>query len=122
MKLILTHFTALLLAPLAALHAADALKSKLNPDQSAGIDPDDGTGPRPDKAALPKLIPNPGISYPDGQQTADGMIHHIWDYSRSKEQEILMTTFREEDVLAASDEAASHVKANRKLVSKGGTP
>ena len=27
-----------------------------------------------------------GISYPDGQQTADGTIHLIWDYSRSKEQ------------------------------------
>ncbi len=64
-----------------------------------------------------------GISYPDGQQTADGTIYLIWDHSRSKEQEIVMTTFREEDVLAASDEAtAARVKTNRKLVSKGGTP
>ena len=63
-----------------------------------------------------------GISYPDGQQTADGTIHLIWDFMRSKEQEIVMTTFREEDVLSATEEAASRVKANRKLVSKGGTP
>jgi hypothetical protein len=33
-----------------------------------------------------------------------------------------MTTFRKEDVLAAHDEAATRVKTNRKLVSKGGTP
>jgi hypothetical protein len=36
---------AVLLAPLAAVHAADGPKP--NPDQFAGIDPDDGTGPRP---------------------------------------------------------------------------
>lgn len=62
------------------------------------------------------------VSYPDAQQTADGTIHLIWDYNRSKEQEILMTTFREEDVLAANAEAATRVKTHRKLVSKGGTP
>ena len=62
------------------------------------------------------------VSYPDAQQVADGTIHLIWDYNRSKEQEILMTTFREEDVLAANDEAATRVKTHRKLVSKGGTP
>jgi hypothetical protein len=45
------------------------------------------------------------VSYPDAQQTDDGNIHLIWDYSRSKEQEIWMATFREEDVLAASEEA-----------------
>ncbi|MFM8903996.1 MAG: sialidase family protein, partial [Verrucomicrobiota bacterium] len=61
-----------------------------------------------------------GCSYPDAQQTADGTINLIWDFARSKEQEIWMTTFREEDVLAANDEAAARVKANRKLVSKGG--
>ncbi len=60
-----------------------------------------------------------GISYPDGQQTADGSIHLIWAFYHSKEQEIVMPTFREEDVLSASDEPAC-VKANRKLVSKGG--
>jgi hypothetical protein len=63
-----------------------------------------------------------GCSYPDGQQTADGTIHLIWDYMRSKSQEIVMTTFREEDVLAASAETIARVKSNRRLVSKGGTP
>jgi hypothetical protein len=58
----------------------------------------------------------------DVQQIPDGTIHLIWDFSRSKEQEILMTTFRKEDVLAAHDEAATRVKTNRKLVSKGGAP
>jgi hypothetical protein len=62
-----------------------------------------------------------GCSYPDGQQAADGTIHVIWDYMRSKSQEIVMTTFREEDVLSASSEAVARVKANRKLVSQGGT-
>ena len=61
------------------------------------------------------------VSYPDAQQVADGTIHLIWDYSRSKEQEILTTTFREEDVLAADEAATARVKANRHLVSKGGT-
>ncbi len=63
-----------------------------------------------------------GCSYPDVQQTADGTIYLIWDFMRSKNQEILMTTFREEDVLSASREVARKVAANRKLVSKGGTP
>jgi hypothetical protein len=62
------------------------------------------------------------VSYPDGQQTADGTIHLIWDYSRSKEQEILTTTFREEDVLAADEAAIARVKSNRRVVSKGGMP
>ena len=62
-----------------------------------------------------------GVSYPDAQQAADGTIYLIWDFSRSREQEFWMTTLREEDVLAANDEAAARVKANRKLVSTGGT-
>jgi hypothetical protein len=33
-----------------------------------------------------------------------------------------MTTFREEDVLAANAEASARVKSNRRLISKGGTP
>jgi hypothetical protein len=62
-----------------------------------------------------------GCSYPDAQLTADGTIHLFWDFMRSNNQEIVMTTFREEDVGSASDEAAARVKANRKLASKGGT-
>jgi len=63
-----------------------------------------------------------GCTYPDAQQAADGTIYLTWDYNRSKDQEILMTTFREADILTANSEAAARVKANRKLVSKGGTP
>jgi len=33
-----------------------------------------------------------------------------------------MTTFREEDAIAASAEATARVKSNRRLISKGGTP
>ncbi|MFM8905474.1 MAG: sialidase family protein, partial [Verrucomicrobiota bacterium] len=63
-----------------------------------------------------------GCSYPDAQQSADGTIYLTWDFNRSKDQEILMTTFREEDVLAASAADATRVKSNRRIVSKGGTP
>jgi len=63
-----------------------------------------------------------GCTYPDAQQAADGTIYLTWDYNRSKDQEILMTTFREEDILAADDEAITRVKTNRRLVSKGGSP
>ena len=41
-----------------------------------------------------------GVSYPDGQQTADGRIHIIYDYSRTGDRHILFASFREEDVLA----------------------
>jgi hypothetical protein len=63
-----------------------------------------------------------GCSYPDVQQVADGTIYFCWDYQRSREQELWMTTFREEDVLAASAEATARVKSIRSLISKGGTP
>lgn len=41
-----------------------------------------------------------GVSYPDGQQTPDGTIRIIYDYSRTGSRHILMATFREEDVSA----------------------
>jgi hypothetical protein len=63
-----------------------------------------------------------GCSYPDAQQAADGTIYCSWDFMRSRNQEILMTTFREEDVLDLSGAAQPCVKSNRRLVSKGGTP
>lgn len=61
-----------------------------------------------------------GCTYPDAQQAADGTIYLTWDFNRSKDQEILMTTFREEDVLAANNEAVVRVKDDRRLMSKGG--
>jgi hypothetical protein len=68
------------------------------------------------------MIDERDVSYPDAQQADDGTIHLIWDHSRSREQEIWMTMFREEDVLAADESAATRVKAARRLVSTGGTP
>lgn len=41
-----------------------------------------------------------GVSYPDGQQTEDGVIRVIYDFSRTGSRHILMATFREEDVAA----------------------
>jgi len=61
-----------------------------------------------------------GCTYPDAQQTADGTIYLTWDFQRSSEQEILLTTFTEADVLSASEETLASVKGNRRLVSKGG--
>jgi hypothetical protein len=58
-----------------------------------------------------------GVSYPDGQQTADGLIRIIYDYSRTGDRHILMATFREEDV-AASKDVSGAVKL-RQLVSRG---
>jgi hypothetical protein len=41
-----------------------------------------------------------GLSYPDGQQVADGTIYITYDYMRRRERAILMAAFTEEDVLA----------------------
>lgn len=40
------------------------------------------------------------VSYPDGQQAADGTIHIIYDFDRTGDRHILMAKFREEDVIA----------------------
>ena len=39
------------------------------------------------------------ISYPDGQQDKDSVIHIIYDYSRTTKREILMSKFTEDDVI-----------------------
>ncbi|NQT20090.1 MAG: exo-alpha-sialidase [Planctomycetes bacterium] len=57
-----------------------------------------------------------GVSYPDGQQTADGLIRVIYDFSRTGDRNILMATFREED--AAASAAISDAVRLRQLVSK----
>lgn len=44
-----------------------------------------------------------GVSYPDGAQAADGRIFIVYDYSRTKEMEILTAVFTEADVLAGTD-------------------
>ncbi len=57
-----------------------------------------------------------GVSYPDGQQTADGIIRIVYDYNRLDDRNILMATFREEDV-SAGKPVSSKVQL-RQLVSK----
>ena len=59
------------------------------------------------------------VSYPDGQQTADGTIYITYDRNRTGDQEILMTHFTEDDILYASyDEQMVKVFNNRKSISK----
>jgi len=41
-----------------------------------------------------------GVSYPDGFQAPDGVIHIVHDHERAREREILMARFTETDVLA----------------------
>lgn len=41
-----------------------------------------------------------GVSYPDGQETEDGIIHIVYDYNRVANQNVFMTSFTEEDILA----------------------
>jgi hypothetical protein len=57
-----------------------------------------------------------GVSYPDGQQTGDGLIRIIYDHSRTGDREILMATLREED--AAAGKAVSGAVRLRQLVNK----
>jgi len=40
------------------------------------------------------------VSYPDGDQAADGTIFVVYDHNREGDLEILMARFTEEDVLA----------------------
>ena len=63
------------------------------------------------------LDPRAGVSYPDGQQTADGLIHIIYDYNRTSDRQILLATFREED--AAAGKAVSAAVQLRQVVSQG---
>ncbi len=48
-----------------------------------------------------------GVSYPDGQQSSDGTIHIIYDYSRTTAREILMAKFTEADVVSGDTASAS---------------
>lgn len=57
-----------------------------------------------------------GVSYPDGQQAADGLIRIIYDYSRTGDRHILMATFREED--AAAGQPKTGAVRLRQLVSQ----
>jgi hypothetical protein len=58
-----------------------------------------------------------GVSYPDGQQAADGLIRIIYDFSRVGSRHILMAAFREED--AAAGKPVTDAVRLRQLVSAG---
>ena len=58
-----------------------------------------------------------GVSYPDGQQAADGTIYITYDFNRTRERHILFATFREEDALAGKP--VTDAVRLRQLVSEG---
>ncbi len=56
------------------------------------------------------------VSYPDGFEGPDGLIHMLYDWNRHTDAEILMAKFREEDILAGklvSDDAQLRMLANK---------
>ncbi|MFA7173161.1 MAG: sialidase family protein [Kiritimatiellia bacterium] len=63
------------------------------------------------------LDERPGVSYPDGQQTADGTIYITYDYKRTTDRTIFFATFREED--AAAGKPVSQAVRLRQIISKG---
>ncbi len=52
-----------------------------------------------------KLDERPGVTYPDGVEASDGTIHIVYDHNRTPNGEILMATFREEDVRAGAPQS-----------------
>jgi len=61
-----------------------------------------------------------GVSYPDGQQLQDGTIFIIYDYNRTTDQNILLTSFSEDDILTGTDKKIIEVYRRRTIISKGG--
>jgi predicted neuraminidase len=62
-----------------------------------------------------------GVSYPDGFQSPDGLIHIIYDHNRSTDAEILMAQFAEEDIVAGQFQSAgakAHLLVNKALGGK----
>lgn len=58
------------------------------------------------------------VSYPDGVQADDGTLYVIYDFNRSREKEILLARFTEDDVLAkrcVSFPAALRLQVNKAL-------
>lgn len=56
------------------------------------------------------------VSYPDGFEAPDGLIHILYDWNRHTDAEILLAKFREEDVLAGkivSKDAKLRLLANK---------
>ncbi len=57
------------------------------------------------------------ISYPDGQQAADGTIYITYDFDRRRARQVLFATFSEEDALAGK--AVTDTVRLRQVVSRG---
>ena len=66
------------------------------------------------------LDSRPGVSYPDGQQVSDGTIYITYDYNRTKDQNVLITSFTEDDIISGSPRKILEVFQNRRVISKGG--
>lgn len=66
------------------------------------------------------LDERPGVSYPDGQQTSDGTICITYDYSRTKDQNILFTSFSEAEVAHPTGRTILEVYNRRRIISQGG--
>lgn len=60
------------------------------------------------------------VSYPDGFQSKDGRIFVIYDYNRSTDKQILLSAFREEDVIAGKWQSADAF--NQRLVNQATGP
>ncbi|MBC8767238.1 exo-alpha-sialidase [Arenibacter sp. BSSL-BM3] len=60
------------------------------------------------------------VSYPDGQQTAEGTIYITYDYKRRSDQKIYLTNFSEDDVMFGTSKTILEVYNRRMLISQGG--
>ena len=60
-------------------------------------------------------------AYPDGQQDKDGRIYMVYDYNRTRDQNIFITSFTENEITGEEYDAnILKVYQQRKVVSKGG--
>ncbi len=67
------------------------------------------------------LYENGNVSYPDGQQAENEEIFISYDYNRTRDQIIFMTSFSEEDILSGDyDVKLVDVYDRRKIISDGG--
>jgi len=81
-------------------------------DMSAFLSDDDG---KTWKGGL-LLDERTAVTYPDGFESPDGLIHILYDWNRHTDAEILMARFREADILAGkivSDDAKLQMLANK---------
>ncbi|MDN3688950.1 sialidase family protein [Cyclobacterium jeungdonense] len=59
-----------------------------------------------------------GVSYPDGQETEDDILHIVYNRDRTGDREVLLTTFTEEAIWrSAYDEKMVEIARARKTIS-----